>query len=65
MSAPLNLIDGIACPPVVCRRREPWLSWHDGDGWREGNELPAAIYDAQPDSERRRIDNHLLVNRAI
>jgi hypothetical protein len=53
-----NVIGGVECPAVHALRRGALFRWHDGSAWVEGDELPAAVLDALPASERERLDRH-------
>lgn len=57
-AAPLNLIAGRVCRPVVCRPKGPFYAWNDGTAWRQGDELPAEIAATLPESEARRCERH-------
>jgi hypothetical protein len=55
-----NLIGGVYCPPVVCQRRGFYFMWWNGHRWQQENELPQAIIDKLPQSERDRVADHAL-----
>ncbi|MFM2091509.1 MAG: hypothetical protein RLZZ127_1998 [Planctomycetota bacterium] len=57
-TAPLNLIAGRTCRPVICRPKGAWFAWHDGQDWRQGDELPAEIAATLPQVEVDRCERH-------
>jgi hypothetical protein len=53
-----NVIGGVRCPAVHAKPRGALYRWHDGAAWVEGDEPPAAILNALPESELARLDRH-------
>jgi hypothetical protein len=54
-----NVVEGVACPAVICQRTGPAFRWQDADGqWREGDALPAEIEQALPGPEWGRCVAH-------
>lgn len=45
---PMNQRGAVTHPPVIRQRKGPAFQWHDGQAWRQGDELPAPIASALP-----------------